>query len=90
MVNDMTIQNKIMIYNTLTVIFAILTFVSIGSFGSLPAYNVAMNTTLCAIITKNCYEKENHLRKILKMRKAKKAAKPQLAVFKQQAVRTAA
>ena len=90
MVNDMTIQNKIMIYNMATVIFAILTVVSVGSLGSLPVYNVVVNVLLFGLLTKNCYEKENHLRKVLKMRRIKKSSKPQLSVFTQQPARRAA
>ena len=83
----MTIQDKITIYNFATVIFAVLTVASLGSFGSVPVYTVFVNTMLFGLLTKNCYDKENHLRRKLKMRRHRK---PQLSVYKQQPARRAA
>ncbi len=83
----MTIQDKITIYNFATVIFAILTIVSLGSFGSASVYTAMVSTALFAMLTKNCYDKENHLRRKLKMHRHRK---PQLSVYKQQPARRAA
>ncbi len=83
----MTIQDKITIYNFATVIFAILTVVSLGPLGSASVYTVIVSTALFAMLTKNCYDKENHLRRKLKMRRHRK---PQLSVYKQQSARRAA
>lgn len=83
----MTIQDKITIYNFATVIFAILTVLSLGSFGTASGYTAVVSTALFAILTKNCYEKENYLRRKLKMRRHRK---PQLSVYRQQSARRAA
>ena len=83
----MTIQGKITIYNFSTVIFAILTVISLGSFGSMPLYTVVVSTMLFALMTKNCYDKENRLRRKLKMRRHRK---PQLSVYRQDTARRAA
>ena len=79
-------QTKIYIFNFATVLFALLTFVSLGSIGSLPAYNVVVNTALFGLLTYTCYEKENALRKSMR----RKARKPQLAVYGEKAVHHAA
>ena len=76
----MKIQSKIYLYNFLTVVFALLTFVSMGSVGSLPFYTVAVNVALFVMLTRLCCNKENHLRRILKNRRRQK--KVLLSVYK--------
>jgi len=76
----MKIQSKIYLYNFLTVVFALLTFVSMGSVGNLPLYTVAVNVALFGMLTRLCCNKENHLRRILKNRRRQK--KVQLSVYK--------
>ncbi len=76
----MKIQSKIYLYNFLTVVFALLTFVSMGSVGNLPLYTVAVNVALFGMLTRLCFNKENHLRRILKNRRRQK--KVQLSVYK--------
>jgi|GEM_PF-2616073 len=76
----MKIQSKIYLYNFLTVVFALLTFVSMGSVGNLPLYTVAVNVALFGMLTRLCSNKENHLRRILKNRRRQK--KVQLSVYK--------
>ena len=76
----MKIQSKIYLYNFLTVVFALLTFVSLGSVGNLPLYTVAVNVALFGMLTRLCFNKENHLRRILKNRRRQK--KVQLSVYK--------
>ena len=83
----MTIQNKITIYNFATVLFAMLTILSLGAFTTAPLYTAVVSTVLFAVLTKNCYEKENALRRKLKARRHRK---PQLSVYRQEMARRAA
>ena len=76
----MKIQSKIYLYNFLTVIFAILTLISTGSFGQLPVYTVLSNIALFSMLTYFCINKENNYRAILKARR--KARKVQLSVYR--------
>ena len=76
----MKIQSRIYLYNFLTVVFALLTFVSLGSVGSMPFYTVAINVVLFGLLTRFCYDKENHLRHIARNRR--KNRKVQLSVHK--------
>ena len=80
----MKIRTKINLYNFLTVIFAILTVVSLGSFGSEIAYHtVFMNTFLFSLLTYTCVQRENELREILRNhRKMVKHEKAGLTVYK--------
>ena len=76
----MKIQSKIYLYNFLTVVFAVLTMVSLGSLGSLPFYTVLVNVALFGLLTHNFYNKENQLRRILKNRRRQR--KVQLSIYK--------
>ncbi len=76
----MKIQSKIYLYNFLTVFFALLTFVSLGSLGDMPLYSVLVNVALFSMLTRQCYMAENKLRRIL--RKRRKARKVQLSIYK--------
>ena len=76
----MKIQSKIYLYNFLTAAFALLTYVSLGSVGNLPLYTVAVNVALFGVLTRVYYNKENHLRRVLKNRRRQK--KVQLSVYK--------
>ena len=80
-------QTSIYILNIATVIFAILTVVSVGSFGSMPLYTSVVNTALFSLLTYNCHTKEMALRRQMKKRRHKK---PQLSVYTGKAVRRAA
>ncbi len=63
-------KNRIKLYNILTIVFALLTFASLGGvvYG-LNIINVITNTLVFSYLTANCYKNENKLRKILKNRK---------------------
>jgi len=76
----MKLQSKIYLYNFLTVVFAVLTMVSLGSLGDLALYTVFANVMLFGMLTRQCYNKENQLRRILKNRRRYK--KVQLSVYK--------
>ena len=76
----MKIQSKIYLYNFLTVVFALLTVVSLGSLGDMSVYSVFVNVALFGMLTRVCYNKENQLRRILRNRR--RARKVQLTVFK--------
>lgn len=76
----MKIQSKIYLYNFLTVVFALLTVVSLGSLGDMSVYSVFVNVALFGMLTRICYNKENQLRRILRNRR--RARKVQLTVFK--------
>lgn len=86
MVNDMKKQTKIYLFNMATVIFALLTVVSLGAWGTLPVYNVAVNTAFFGLLTYTCAEKETVLRKSLR----KRSKKPQLEVYSQKSAYPAA
>ena len=70
----MKIQSKIFLYNFLTVTFAVLVIVSIGSFGQLPLFTVVSNVAVFSALTYFCADRENHFRR--------KAKKMQLSVYK--------
>ena len=76
----MKIQSKIYLYNFLTVVFALLTLVSIGSFGQLPLYTVVSNVVVFSLLTYISVNKENHFRAVLKRRR--KSRKVHLSVYK--------
>ncbi len=76
----MKIQSKINLYNFLTVVFAVLTVVSLGSLGDIAIYTVFANVALFGVLTRICYNKENQLRRILKNRR--RYRKVQLSVYK--------
>ena len=86
MVKIMKKQTKIYILNFATVIFGLLTVVSLGSLGTLPLYNVIINTALFGLLAYTCAEKETALRKSMK----RKSRKPQLSVYRQKSAHTAA
>ena len=64
-------QTKIYILNLATVIFALLTVISIGGIGSVPAYTVMVNTALFGLLTYTCHTKEMALRRQLRSRRKK-------------------
>ena len=76
----MKIQSKIFLYNFLTVTFAVLAMVSIGSLGQLPLFTVVSNVAVFSALTYFCADRENHFRSVLKARR--KAKKVQLSVYK--------
>lgn len=76
----MKLQSKIYLYNFLTVVFAFLTVVSLGSLGDMALYTVFVNVALFGFLTHSCYNKENQLRRILKNRRRRK--KVQLSVYR--------
>ncbi len=78
MVNNMKKTTLITIYNTLTVIFALMTIVSMGSALTLPMQTVLTNTALFALLTYTCVNKENRLRARLK----RKHRKAKLSVYR--------
>ena len=80
----MKIRSKISLYNLLTVIFAILTVVSLGAYGSeISAFRVFVNTAMFSLLTYNCFMRENELREELKNRKRiARQHKDGLAVYK--------
>ena len=80
----MKIRSKINLYNLLTVVFSILTVVSLGAYGSeIPALRVFVNTFLFSLLTYTCFVKENELRADLKnRRRMAKHHKESLSVYK--------
>ncbi len=76
----MKIQSKVYLYNFFTVVFALLTVVSIGSIGTNPLYTVFVNVMLFGVLTNICYNKENQLRRIIRNRRRSK--KVQLSVYR--------
>ena len=76
----MKIQSKIGLYNFFTVVFAILTVISLGSMGQLPLYTVMSNVVMFSMLTYICVNKENHDRSVLKNRRRHK--KVQLSVYR--------
>ncbi len=76
----MKIQSKIYLYNFLTVVFALMTVISLGSLGQLPLYTVVSNVALFAMATYFCVNKENHYRAVIKNRRRHK--KVQLSVYR--------
>ncbi len=76
----MKIQSKINLYNFFTVVFAVLTVVSLGSLGDMATYTVFTNVVLFGLLARICYNKENQLRRILKNRRRHRKA--QLSVYK--------
>ena len=76
----MKIRSKIFLYNFLTVTFAVLAMVSIGSLGQLPLFTVVSNVALFAMATYFCVNKENHYRAVIRSRRRHK--KVQLSVYK--------
>ena len=83
----MKLQSKIYLYNFLTVVFALLTVVSLGSLGDMALYTVFVNVALFGFLAHSCYNKENQLRRILKNRRRRKkpAGQGQDAAPKQEA-----
>ena len=78
----MKIKTKINLYNFLTVVFAILTFVSLGGAnGEVGLIRAIMNIATFSFLTYICYERENKLRDILRSRR-KKNKKVKLSVYK--------
>ncbi len=60
-------KKKVMMYNILTTIFALLTLVSVGGVAyGVSVSNVIINTALCMLLTSICYKNENKLRKLIK------------------------
>ena len=76
----MKIQFKIGLYNFLTVTFAFLTMVSLGSIGQLPLLRVLFNVVAFTALTYFCVNRENHFRAVLRSRR-RKAKKVQLSVY---------
>ena len=76
----MKLQSKIYLYNFLTVVFALLTVVSLGSLGNMALYTVFVNVALFGFLAHSCYNKENQLRRILKNRRRRKMV--QLSVYR--------
>ena len=76
----MKIQSKVYLYNFFTVVFALLTVVSISSIGTNPFYTVFVNVMLFGVLTNICYNKENQLRRIIRNRRRSK--KVQLSVYR--------
>ena len=76
----MKMKSKIYLYNFLTIVFAILTVVSLGSLGQLPLYTVVSNVVMFSMLTYICVNKENYYRAVLRNRR--KAKKVQLSVYK--------
>ena len=76
----MKIQSKVYLYNFFTVVFALLTVVSISSIGTNPLYTVIVNVMLFGVLTNICYNKENQLRRIIRNRRRSK--KVQLSVYR--------
>lgn len=76
----MKIQSKVYLYNFFTVVFALLTVVSISSIGTNPLYTVFVNVMLFGVLTSICYNKENQLRRIIRNRRRSK--KVQLSVYR--------
>ncbi len=62
-------KKKIMLYNILTTVFAILTVISLGGIAyGVNIVNVVINTALFAFLTSKCFKNENKLRAILRKR----------------------
>ena len=76
----MKMKSKVYLYNFLTIVFAILTIVSIGSLGQLPLYTVVSNVVMFSMFTYICVNKENYYRAVMKSRR--RAKKVQLSVYK--------
>ena len=76
----MKIQSKVYLYNFLTVVFALMTVISLGSLGQLPVYTVVSNVALFALATYFCVNKENHYRAVIRSRRRHK--KVQLSVYR--------
>ena len=76
----MKIQSKVYLYNFLTIVFAVMTVVSIGSLGQLPLYTVVSNVVVFSLLTYFCVNKENHYSAVIKSRRRQK--KVQLSVYK--------
>ena len=76
----MKIQSKVYLYNFFTVVFALLTVVSISSIGTNPLYTVFVNVMLFGVLTSICYNKENQLRRIIRNRRRSKEV--QLSVYR--------
>jgi len=83
----MTTKTKISIYNFLTVVFAMLTVISMGSIGSTAMHIAFINTAVFALLTYLCFDKENALRASLKKRRQRKV---QLSVYNSRKSRQAA
>lgn len=74
-------QIKIFLYNFFTVVFALMTFVSIGALSQgASVLQVASNTVMFSFLTYCCYSEENRLR--ICMKKAVRRRKAQLHVLK--------
>ncbi len=86
MVKIMKKQTLISIYNIATVIFALLTLVSLGSAASMPLYTVVTNTMLFGLLTMRMAEKEAQLKKELR----RKHHKPALSVYSHKPARRVA
>lgn len=79
---SMKIKTKINLYNFLTVVFAILTFVSLGGAnGEVELIRAIMNVVTFSFLTYICYERENQLREMLRI-KRNKNKKVKLSVYK--------
>ena len=78
----MKIQSKINLYNILTIVFAVFTVISLGSFGQMPFIRVAINVAVFAMLTRQCFINENKLRRILRNRRRASARRAQLSVFR--------
>ncbi len=76
----MKAKSKVYLYNFLTVVFSILTVVSLGSLGQLPLYTVVSNVGLFSLLTYFCVNKENHYRAVIRNRRRHK--KVQLSVYR--------
>ncbi len=76
----MKIKTKIDLYNFFTVVFAILTFVSLGGAnGEVELLRVIMNVVTFSFLTYFCFERENKLKAIIRRRKRNKVI---LSVYK--------
>ena len=76
----MKMQSKIYLYNFLTIVFAILTVVSIGSLGQLPLFTVITNVSVFSLLAFFCVNRENHYRAVIRSRRRQK--KVQLSVYR--------
>ena len=70
-------QMKIFLYNFFTVVFALMTFVSIGALAQgASVLQVASNTVVFSLLTYLCYSEENRLRSSMKKAVRRRRVQP--------------